>query len=425
MSDTEHVAELYNTIYQAQTDAPQTNNLREIIWVATNTDPVTPFEAASNIATTTTRTTIFAQTNTISLAATTRPAASLYQATLTNESVGQTILGSATVLSQKDNTQANYNFFPPETSAESVTIFATTGTVYEFTNSPSNTVLIEYSQSQLATQWFTSAASYLANFPDAPHNIIQTVWTSREVTASTQNKYVTDGLISNITTTSESDETINGASTTETSVTRSFGVEGNSLSQSSLATLGTSQGHSAIMSFFRPVGAALEDQSGHAASINLPISSVAGEYTALDAPAVTTVFPKSWTFVNDEDETYSVSLYGKSASYSRAGGTTSTSQSGLFQTVGETAYESVVYPHRIGGNTNSCVLQIAPGAYRVIDGSQTTTVSTIGGVTNSTRAINTTWYRPVSFVVPSTQDSISVLWTASRNVTNTFSGQAL
>jgi hypothetical protein len=428
ISSTQHVQELHNTIYQAQTDAGETNNQREVLWVATNnfTDEITPFEAAVNVATTTTRTTAFAQTATISLAAITQPSAfSLYRQTVTNESAGQTESITDTFISQKDNTGGVYFYFPPETYEMQVPNLSTSETVYEFETPPSQTVIVEYSQSALATQWFTSAQNYSVDFPGATHNKIQSVWLSREITTSTQNKYITDDVISGAITDDTSFSSATGNQTTSRLNTYAFEAEGNAIASPNLATFTTSMAGAAKMTAFGFSGALLLDQDAFALSLNLPNVSLYNEsaYTALAAPGVTTLFPGSSTFIGqDEDESYAVALFGRSVSYTRSVGTNTTSLTLQFTTVGESAFSSSVYSSQIGGADNSYVMEVLPGAYKIIGPNETTTETTSGGITNGTSFIESTWWRPVSHIVPQQQTNSLVVWTAPRNTTNTAQG---
>jgi hypothetical protein len=424
LTDTHHVAARNNTVYQAQTDAVATNNQREILWVAPTSGFVAPYRAAADVATSTTRTTISAAVDLISIAPTWRPSAtSLWRENFTNESIAETINAANVTGSQRPETTANYFQFPPVTSTGQVGIFSTTSTSYAFTHAASSVVLVDYAQSTTKEQWFTSVTSYLANFPGAQHARLQTIWQSRSVTTSTQNKYFENFTRSNSETLITGETTSETISTSETQ-TIIFDAGGSVLADTSGATLGTSSGHLARMSVFSPVGAALETASGFAFSINFPIPPTVVQYTALDRPSVRTVFPVFETFKSGQTS-YSLSIYGKSATYTQAAGTTTTSQSGQFQAVGQTAAALSLYAGRLGGATDSYVLEVMPGAYKTLSGSNAQTVTTSGGLTNASTFIDSSRYAPISFMVPQTQAAPALIWTAPRNTTNTLGAVAL
>jgi hypothetical protein len=178
------------------------------------------------------------------------------------------------------------------------------------------------------------------------------------------------------------------------------------------------------MTVFNPVGANLDNGSGFGISANLPFSSLYLEaaYTALNEKNATTAFPLSTTVVGQDEfgdptMTATISIYGKSISYTTQT-TETTTQSGQaqFELIGSSAYESSVVSSRIGAGDASWAAQIKAGAYKVIEAGQTTTRSTSGNIISSG---DQSWWTPLSYFAPSNQTASAIVWTASRNITNT------
>ena len=420
LTQTEYSDVLYNTIYQAETQLPTS---REVLWVAATDQEIEPFAVASQHATSVTRTTQFAETGVISVEATTRPSAfSLWRDTITNASAGQTVSLTISATSNSPNTVANYAVFPPLTSTALVSMISTTQAVSQFTNAPSALEVIEYGQSVTRKQWHTTANTQQVNFPDAGHQTIHRRWTSRVVTASTQNKYVTDALISGTSATSGNSETIVGRTTEKASFSSNFSAGGQSLKLASRATFTTSFGHGAGITRFNERGAAIGSaQSGFALTANAPftISGLGTDYTALAKISLTTAFP-IYRAIQNGNQAYSLSVYGESVSISEQSGTASTSTSLLMGVAGSTAYLQKGNSGLLVQAPGTNVWEVLPGAYETGNNSSKGAITTIGGVEStvvplSAEGFASTHWTPLSFIVPSTHTGSLVLWAAERN----------
>lgn len=442
LTETEHSAQFYNTIYQAQTKPLNTNNLREVFWVVTkqtsettNSKTINPYIPAIDVATSTTKTTAFAQTNTISLYATTRPESlSMFVSRFTNPSIYQTLSARTSGLDFKETTIANYEFIPPETIDNFVQEFSTEKTNLFFTNIGSATIDASYEQTKTTQQWHTSAILDTVSFPNIIHDSTRSIWTFREATTTTQNKYLTDILVAfhppEYFTSGETTTTATDATTTSitSSWTSEFFVGGNSIKNKEFATFGTSIAISPpTFSVFYPRGAAIRNNSGFILNANLPFTCFGFSipYTALKSRNITTQFPYYWEDLGDEDgNPVSLSLSEENISFTRkTGEDTSNTSSGVaqFSIQGGTQFSSYFTTGRLGGVTGASWAQrVLAGAYKVIGTNQTITVSTSGGVSDGNNSSATSFWSPVSFIVPVAQSNSMLLWTAPRNTTNTI-----
>jgi hypothetical protein len=444
LTDTEHQALAYNTIYQAQTAQTNQNNVREALWCAANSDStqiINPYAAAIAHATSTTKTTVSAQVETFSIQSTTRlNTISLIRATFSNPEITQSFSAATTRWTTQNTTVADYRSFPPETYENESALLTTTATNYQFTNVAGQTFYVEFSQTATATQWYTYAVVVTATFPELIHAVTGSEWTSRTVITATRNKYATGRAfalpvaaitfrsiapLSNSTTTSNGS---GGGGSSSSSV--SWSVEGVSLKSvgdpshanvpplASYNNFTTSSAQRASMTVFNPIGANLNNNTGFGISANVPFSSLYlfPAYTALNEKNITTAYPSSWTF-EDSTLTATVSIYGKSISYTtKTNESTTSSGTAQFELIGSSAYEYSIAVDRIGAGEASWAAQIKPGAYKVIEEGQTATKTTTGAIIHGG---DSSWWYPVSFIVPSSHSVSAIVWTAPRNTTNT------
>lgn len=433
LTDTRFSESINNTIYQAQTNAQNSNNTREVLWVAGSGNSVSPYKPAISVATSTTRTTIFGPTDTIAILGTIRPPSiSQFRQSFTNSSLTQSLSAATAIITNRPVNIALYQQFPPSTVTGNVSLHSSTATSYAFTNVASSVAVVDFSQSTTISQWFSSFIVLSFIFPQLNHQATTSSWQSRAATVTAQSTVVIDSLFRPTLSTSSSttQQGLSSGATFSNEELYTFGAGGNTVKDVEGCTFSVSQNPPApSMTVFYPIGAVVNTSKGLIITANVPFQNVdlAGNYTVFASKAplfggVTTAMPSTYSgvaFDENDEATLSatVEIYKEGISFTTKTSTETESGTAAFSASGETAYRQKVYASRLACQLESWAAEIPPGAYKVIDSGATNTVSTTGRVINAQTA-ESSWWHPISFVFPQTQSASAIIWTALRNITN-------
>jgi hypothetical protein len=459
-----HIAGLYNTVYQANTKNEADN--AEVIYCLTET--VAAYKAATE-ATSATRTTISAATQTTNITTTFRFQDDETLSTqITNSAVSFSYDYRSRTLRNNTSSSADYFELPPgATGVASFEEFDVSQTQIASTAAPSQTLAVFYNQSTTTEVWLGELVTLPVTISNFTYDTSFTQWspftrttttqplvssitgefgtsisTSRDfgtaLTSSETVTTVTGTTLNNVTTsTTETASSIFSTSVTgsisttfETIAEQTFEQAANTILSAPRISRTTASSPAVGFSFFYPRGAVVANATGAVLEIDLPFTlQPPTQYTALQSPNETTVMPTTWTqfFGNESEDEEEIDenapRSSASVSISGAGLTWKTSEEGNSEsgTAAFTASGDPPEPRRVFSarsiafpvNTFGTGVGIIPaGAYRNKDGT----------VTRSSHAVSYSQEDmdglvPLRYIAPGTNTSSALVWAVPRNST--------